>query len=78
MALRLAPIVLPWIRPRWRDAAARLRRRADLVTALAMIGFAVAAALRGEPGLAALVAVLGVPAYVAAWQVLAAWWRELG
>lgn len=77
LALRIAPIVLPWIQPKWRAAATRLRRRADLVTALAMVGFAVSAAVRGEPGLAVLIAVLGVPAYVAAWQTIAAWWREL-
>jgi hypothetical protein len=76
LALRIAPVVLPWIRPRWRASAERLRLRADVATAAIMVAFAIAAVARGEPWIGVLVLVLGAPAYAAVGQHLAAWWRR--
>ena len=71
LALRILPIVGPILWPSFRQSAARLRRRADLATAAVMIALAVSMLARGEPLYAALVAVLSIPALIAAGRVLA-------
>ena len=70
LGLRLVPIVAPLFWPRYRQSVARLRRRADLGTAAVMIALVVSMALRGEPVWAGLVAVLSVPAVLAAVRAL--------
>lgn len=70
LALRVLPIVAPILWPGYRSSVDRLRRRADLATAAVMLALAVSMWARGEPLYAGLVAVLGIPAIVAAIRVL--------
>jgi hypothetical protein len=69
LALRAVPIVA-WFFPGFRRSAERLRRRADLATAAVMIALAASMLVRGEPLYAALVAVLSIPAIIAAIRVI--------
>jgi hypothetical protein len=70
LALRVFPIVAPWIWPGFRKSVDRLRRRADLGTAAVMLLLVFSMVARGERLYAALVALLSIPALIAAVRVL--------
>jgi hypothetical protein len=70
LALRVVPIVAPLIWPGFRRSVERMRRRADLATAAVMVALTVSMLVRGERAYAALVAVLSIPAIVAAIRVI--------
>lgn len=77
LALRLAPIVGPWVWPALKPRVERLRRRADLATAAVMIALVISTLVRGEPAWALVVAVLSVPALIAGARAIRDWWRSL-
>ncbi len=70
LALRVIPIVAPFVWPGLKRSAERLRKRADLATAAVMLAIAGSMLVRGEPVYAAIVALLSVPALIAAWRVI--------
>jgi hypothetical protein len=76
LVMRLVPWLAPAIWPGLRRKVDGLRRRLDLASAAIMLGFAVSMALRREPVAAAVVLVLGIPAFVAAAAVVRDWWRK--
>lgn len=70
LALRVLPIVAPFVWPGFKGSVERLRKRADLATAAVMLALAGSMLLRNEPLYAALIAFLSIPALVAALRVI--------
>ncbi len=70
LALRVVPILAPVFFPGYRRSVERLRRRADLATAAVMIALAASMFVRGEPVYGGVVAVLSIPAILAAIRVI--------
>ena len=70
LVLRVFPIFAPFLWPGFRASVDRLRRRADLATAAVMIALAGSMLVRGEPLYAGIVALLSIPAIVAAIRVI--------
>jgi hypothetical protein len=70
LALRAWPIVGPLLWPGYRRSVRQLRRRADLATAAVMLGLCASMFVRGERGFGVLLAVLSLPAVVAAAKAL--------
>lgn len=70
LALRVLPIVAPLVWPGFKGSVERFRKRADLATAAVMLALAGSMLLRNEPAYAALIALLSIPALVAAIRVI--------
>ena len=70
LCLRLLPIVGPVLWPGFRRSVDRLRRRADIATAVVMLALVVSMLVRHEPLYAALVALLSIPAWIAGARAL--------
>jgi hypothetical protein len=70
LALRLLPVLGPIVWPGFRRSVARLQRRADLATAAVMLALIASMFLQHQPLFGALVAVLSLPALVAAARAL--------
>lgn len=75
LALRLLPLVLPLLGPRWQQTGRRLATTIDVAGGLIVLGLVLLTLLRGEPLGALLLALLGIPVFIGAYRALPAWWR---